>query len=138
SAGVGIRGEADLSTIQVHKYDPQTGEAEPYPNFEGALSPFDRPCRFDDESIPWDYPDRANYASDYASGRGPTVPRQGGGRLFNREKDNTAGNLSWLHTQSSDQPSHYAIYWDVRDSRDQTGPGPSPWIGDVDVYRRKE
>src|SRR5262245_48099116 len=40
SAGLGIREEADLSTIQVHKYDPQTGQAEPFPNFEGAVSPF--------------------------------------------------------------------------------------------------
>src|SRR5213592_4970771 len=132
-----IRGEADLSTIQVHKYDPKTGAAQPFRSFENALSSFDRPCRFDDESIPWDYPDRATYASDYPSGRGPVVIRKGGGRLFNREKDNNAGHVTWVHTQSGDEPSFYAIYWDVRPSKDQTGPSPAPWIGDVDVLRRK-
>ncbi|MEP0842815.1 MAG: VCBS repeat-containing protein [Phycisphaerae bacterium] len=135
---LGIDGGADLATLQVHKYDPATGKAEPFPTFDNARSPFDRPCRFDDRGVPSDYPDRANYSSDQPHGRGPVTLRKEGGRLFNREKDNTSGAVVWLHTQESARPSHYAIYWDVCKPGAPSGPSPAPWIGDVDVLRREK
>ncbi len=129
-----IPGEADLSSLQVHKYDPVTGQAEAFVTFENAISPYDRPCRFDDNSVPTAYPDRVGYASDYANGRPPVTTRQRGGRLFNREMDASSGQVIWLHTQTGNEPSYYAIYWDAKPAG-AVGPGPSPWIGDVDVYR---
>jgi hypothetical protein len=131
-------GEVDLSTLQVHKYDLATGKAEAFKSFETAVSPYDRPCRFDDDVLPLDYPDRTLRASSVESGRGPAVVRRKGGRLFNREKKNKTGHVVWVHTQESSSPSHYAIYFDVKASRAEVGPSPSPWMGDVDLLRAPE
>lgn len=134
---VGAGVSVDLSSLQVHKYDNATGTVETYPTFDNASSPYDRPCRFDDNAVPDAYPDRAGYASDYANGRPPITTRSRGGRLFNREMNSNAGWIVWTHTQVGNQPSYYAIYWNVRSSFALTGMSPAPWIGDVDVYRRK-
>jgi hypothetical protein len=131
----GGAGQTDLATLQVHKYDPATGQPEVFTPFETARGPYDRPCRFEDHQVPTSYPDRVGYASDYANGRPPITFRQRGGRLFNREMDNAAGQVVWVHTQNGNQPSYYAIYWDVRGFAARVGPSPAPWIGDVDLYR---
>lgn len=135
---LGSGGEVDLASLQVHKYDPQTGRAQQFKPFETAISPYDRPCRFDDDVLPSDYPDRVTRASDVETGRGPAVLRQKAGRLFNREKDNKTGELVWVHTQESNRPSHYAIYFDIKQSLAEVGPSPAPWIGDADLLRAPE
>ena len=127
----------DLATLQVHKYDPVTGKAEDFPAFESAACVHDRPCRFDDNALPTSYPDRVGAASDAADGRPPITLRQRGGRLFNREMENDAGHVVWTHTQIGQQRSFYAIYWEVLAEGATTGMSPSPWIGDVDLYRRQ-
>ena len=137
-AANGISGEVDLSSLQVHKYNPETGSAEPFKPFDTAVSTYDRPCRFDDEAVPEDYPTRIGYASDFEDGRPPVTITKRKGRLFDREMDNAAGNIVWVHTQEGTLPSYYAVYFDVRESEEQTGPSPSPWIGDVDVLRKRE
>ncbi len=133
-----ISGEVDLSTLQVHKYNPQTGAAEKFKPFGSALSEYDLPCRFDDNAVPEDYPSRIGYSSDYKDGRPPVSITKRKGRLFDREMDNSAGQIIWTHTQKDNQPSYYAIYFDVQSSKNQTGPSPAPWIGDVDVLRKRE
>jgi hypothetical protein len=133
-----VTGEVDLASLQVQKYDPATGRPESFASLETRLGPYDRPCRFDDDVLPLDYPDRVGAASSVESGRGPVILRKRGGRLFNREMDNKAGQVVWVHTQKSNAPSHYAIYFDVKSSRAETGPSPAPWIGDVDVLRAPE
>lgn len=133
-----LTGSVDLSTLQVQRYDPATGKAMPFAAFSEARTPFDRPCRFEDDEVPWDYPDRANYSSEEPNGRGSVTIRKGGGRLFNREMRSTRGNITWVHTQEAGKPSHYALYWDLARPGDAGGPSPSPWIGDADVLRAKQ
>ncbi|HWP40338.1 MAG TPA: VCBS repeat-containing protein, partial [Tepidisphaeraceae bacterium] len=134
-----IHGLADLSTIQVHKYDPQTGQPQSFVPFESSLSPYDRPCRFEDNAVPADFPDRLARASVAPGGRGPAEARRRGGRLFNREMDpSLPGTITWVHTQTGSAPSHYAIYFDVKQTPLDCGPSPAPWIGDADIYRLKD
>ncbi len=133
-----ITGEVDLSSLQVHKYNSQTGAAEKFKHFESAISEYDRACRFDDKAVPEDYPSRVGYASDTENGRPPVTITKRKGRLFDREMDNKEGHIIWTHTQEGNQPSYYAIYFDVQPAQSQIGPSPAPWIGDVDVLRKKE
>ncbi len=133
-----ISGEVDLSSLQVHKYNPLTGLAEKFKPFDSAVSSYDHPCRFDDNAVPEDYPSYIGNPSNYKEGRPPVTITKRKGRLFDREMDNSDGNIIWIHSQHGNQPSYYAIYFDVRNSKDQTGPSPAPWIGDVDVLRKKE
>ena len=135
---LGVAGEVDLASLQVQKYDPASGGPEAFASLETRLGPYDRPCRFDDDVLPVDYPDRIGAASTVENGRVTMVLRRRGGRLFNREMDNKAGQIVWVHTQKSDAPSHYAIYFDVKSDRAETGPSPAPWIGDVDLLRVPE
>src|SRR5690606_22646790 len=58
-----------------------------------------------------------------------------GGRLFNREMSNDRGRLAWVHTQTGDEPAHYAIYWKLKPKEAFAGVSPAPWIGDADVLR---
>lgn len=134
----GISGEVDLSSLQVQKYHPQTGEGEPFKHFDNALTEYDRPCRFDDDVLPEDYPSRIGHPSFQADGRLPIIITKRKGRLFDREMDNTAGQIVWVHTQQGNEPSYYAIYFDVLTSKRGPGLSPSPWIGDVDVLRKSE
>ena len=135
---LGLEGETDLSTLQVQRIDPISGEPRFFPPFDHQISRYDVPCRFEDDEVPEDFPDRASYASAFEGDqRGPAVIRKRGGRLFNREMNNTRGHVIWVHTQEGNSPSHYAIYWDVQPSRSETGPSPAPWIGDVDLLRVK-
>ncbi|MBN2291142.1 MAG: VCBS repeat-containing protein [Pirellulales bacterium] len=132
-----ITGQVDLSSLQVHKIDPVNGQAETFKSFSNAKSRYDRPCRFEDVSIPEYYPDRANYPSNYPNGQGPVSYRKRGGRLFNVIMDNSHGKIIWVHTQNAFKTSHYAIYWDTKESLSEIGPSPAPFIGDVDVLRTK-
>lgn len=133
-----IKGEVDLSTLQVHKYDPATGMTEKFKPFENSVSDYDRPCRFDDNTLPDEFPSYIGNASTFADGRPPVTIFKRKARLFDRAMDNAEGDIIWVHTQTGNQSSHYAIYFDVRKSKAEIGPGPSPWIGDVDVLRKKE
>ncbi len=130
-------GVVDLSTLQVHRYDTTTGRAIRFGARTDPKRPFDHPCRFDDELASSDYRSRVGRASNYPNGRPPITVRRGKARLFNREHDSRSGRIVWVHTQESNEPSHYAIYFDVRTRSTATGPAPAPWIGDVDVLRRR-
>ena len=54
----GIEGSVVLASFQVQAYDPATGSPKAGPNFRSARSPYDRPCRFEDDELPLDYPSR--------------------------------------------------------------------------------
>lgn len=134
----GVLGFVDPATIQVHQYAVVTGLPTKFKTFDSASSVFDRPCRFEDDAVPEDFPDRLARASVAPNGRGPAITRKRGGRLFNREMVATRGAITWVHTQSGRDPSHYAIYFDVKPTVRECGPSPAPWIGDADLLRRKE
>jgi FG-GAP-like repeat len=136
--GSGIASHVDFATLQVHRFDPATGEARPFHGSYDTESPFDRPCRFDDDILPEDYPSRVGRASETKDGRVRVYVRPRKGRLFNRLAASDAGRIVWVHTQEGDEPSRYAIYFDVSTEGSDHGPSPAPWIGDVDVLRRKD
>jgi FG-GAP-like repeat/FG-GAP repeat len=133
----GVAGVVDLATLQVHAYDVETGAPRKFKPFDSATSDFDRPCRFEDDAVPEKFPDRLARASVAPNGRGPAIPRQRGGRLFNREMEPTRGALTWVHTQTGREAAHYAIYFDVKPAAGDGGPSPAPWIGDADLLRLK-
>ncbi|HEX7008708.1 MAG TPA: VCBS repeat-containing protein, partial [Phycisphaeraceae bacterium] len=133
----GVAGSVDLSTLQVHRYDPGTGVAEVYAASLGS-SEYDRPVRFDDESVPEAYVSRVGRASQTDDGRAAKVTRQRKARLFNRLVRPDRGRIVWAHTQIGNAPSHYAIYFDVSEPGAAMTPSPAPWIGDVDVLRRPQ
>ena len=56
---LGTHSLADITTLQVMRYDIKTGK--PYPNghFAGGRSEFDRPFRWYDGSIPYEFPEFA-------------------------------------------------------------------------------
>lgn len=134
----GVVGRVDLSSLQVHRFDIETGHALLFRAVPDSDSPYDRPCRYDDNIVPEDYKSRVGRASETVDGRASNFTRPRKDRLFNRLKDRRAGRVVWVHTQEADNPSHYAIYFDVSADGDRLGVSPAPWIGDVDVLRRAE
>lgn len=131
----GIHGSVDLSSLQVQAFDPITGARQRAPTFASARSSYDRPCRFEDDRLPADYPSRVGRASETADGRPAKAIRPRKARLFNREMSNEAGRLVWSHRQEPGQTAHYAIYFDILPRKQAWGLSPAPWIGDGDVLR---
>ena len=56
-ARAGIGGTADISSIQVMKYDLESGKALAYENYAYGRSPHDRPFRWYDGAIDYDFPE---------------------------------------------------------------------------------
>ncbi|MEZ6032379.1 MAG: VCBS repeat-containing protein [Planctomycetaceae bacterium] len=133
----GVSGTVRLDSLQVHQIDLKSGEALPFAGFAGVGSPFDRPCRFDDDALPIEYPDRLGHASDTVDGRPQVVLRTRGARLFSREILPATGRIVWVHTQRHREAARYAIYFRIEPAKLWQVP-PAPWIGDADALRRPE
>ncbi len=116
---------ADLSTLQVTRYDPATGKPIPYSNWLYGQTPHDRPLQWYDAAIPDLFPDRDR------STQSPWIYRQGWGSYYEATGDWKQGRLAWAHTQDGRQDSFYAAYFDLLPSDGkQTAPAPRGWIGD--------
>src|SRR5688572_11772637 len=59
-----IDGAADIASFQIHQYDPTSGKPLEGVAYDSARSPFDRPCRFEDNQYPAQYPSRVGRASE--------------------------------------------------------------------------
>jgi len=127
----GLGGSVDLTTLQVHRYDPDSGEAQPCETNGGSL---DWPARFDGNG-PDSYHSHVGRASETEDGRPQQFFRERKGRLFNRLVGNAEGALVWSHRQVGQDTAHYAIYFDLLDAAHAEQVSPAPWIGDVDVLR---
>ncbi|MBI4581232.1 MAG: VCBS repeat-containing protein [Planctomycetes bacterium] len=122
--------ECDLSSLQVVRFDPATGEPMAYPLNIYATTVGDRPLRFYDSDIPWSYPYKFGYAH---STNGTSLPNEylaGGGRYYNALGRGLAGKLVWAHTQDGQQPSYYAMYFDDRSAADPVTEPPAGFVGD--------
>jgi len=112
----------DLDSIQVIRYDRQTGTVLPGPPWPFARTQGERASRFLDKSLPWDFPvmrDGSNADS---------FPR--GAFFLNVKGNGNPGLLVWDHTQEGKTASNYAVYFDTRDA---SQPWKSPrqgFIGD--------
>ena len=140
--GRGISGSVDLASLQVQRID-EAGHPMKFaagPLFDGARTPFDRPCRFDDDALPDDFPARTGRSSDTQNGLAQQIIRPRKGRFFTREVLPTKGKIVWVHTQDGQRASRYAIYFDVQPIAAHSAwqVQPAPWIGDADVLRRAQ
>ena len=127
----GQTGSVDISTIQVIRYDPRTGNPlKKGSRFEHGKGEFDAPFRWYDGSIPYEFPEFAD-AISRTKGKLRRTPIVRGGYFYNAVGDWKQGKLAWLHNQEGNQPSHYAIYFDLLPvgKFPQTVP-PRAWIGD--------
>src|SRR5438105_6842639 len=55
----------DLGSLQIMQYDPDSGKPIAYGNYAYAKSLFDRPFRWYDGSIPYEFPEFLGYASEH-------------------------------------------------------------------------
>lgn len=119
----------DLASLQVIGFSPQTGEVIPFDGNAYATNPGDRPLRFYDQVIPWNYPDRIGNAHSTSGVATPIIYMAGGGRFFNTRGDGRRGQIAWTHTQQGDQPAYYAIYFDTLAGNISSTP-PAGFLGD--------
>lgn len=121
---------ADLSTIQVMQYDPDTGSPIAYPSYAYAKSPADRPFAWYDGTIPYEFPEVPDTV-DRTQGKIVRRTDLRGGYFFNAIGDGDHGRLAWVHTQTGGEPSYYAIYFNAgsREELPNSAP-PRGWIGD--------
>jgi hypothetical protein len=129
--GMGQR--ADLSTLRVIRYDVTTGQPATFDNYLYGASEFDRPLQWYDDAIPDPFPDRDR------SVKSPWIFRPGWGHYYEAVGDGRSGRLAWSHTQEGNQPSLYAVYFDLLSdernptelaTKSPTQPPPRAWIGD--------
>lgn len=129
---VGVKGKPDMRTVQVIQFDPKTGrQGEFYQDFAYQRGPWDRPFRWYDDAIPYDFQEVLG-ASSHTDGvrKRQTTPRAG--YVYNAVGDWKSGKLAWTHTQTGDEPTYYAIYFDVMDTDTPPPEGaPVGWLGDA-------
>ncbi len=107
-APLGLTGPLDLDSIQVFGYDPDTGKTLPSRPWPFSRTPGERPSRFIDESLPWDFPISSTAAAEV---KPVTFPR--GAYLVNAKGKGNPGLLTWDHTQHGNRPSYYAVYFNT-------------------------
>lgn len=121
----GLAGRADLSTLQVMRYDPASGKPTRYGKDLYGATEYDRPLQWYDDAIPNPFPDRDRSVNS------PWVYRPNWGSYYEAIGDWKSGRLAWSHTQHGARPSHYAVYFDLlRPDEKQAAPPPRGWIGD--------
>jgi hypothetical protein len=129
----GIAEGADLSILQIMRYDPQTGKPLPYRNNLFAETPYDLPLQWYDAAIPDPFPERhfSYVLPTGKAGENPWSPMPHWGYYYDVNGDWKQGRLAWTHVQDGDAPSYYAAYFDTL-KRYQVPAQPTPrgWIGD--------
>jgi hypothetical protein len=123
--------KVDLSSLQVMRYNPATGKAEPYePGYEYGHSPADRPFRWYDASIPYDFPQILG-AISRTNGELHREKKPRAGYFYNVLGDGDSGRLAWSHTQTGQDSSYYAIYFNLLPKgKEPTEMPPRGWLGD--------
>jgi hypothetical protein len=109
----GINGIPDMRSVQIHRYNPSTGEPIGQGNWAYGTTSADRAFRWYDDTIPTAYPEVESYLSDTATGSQTRTTRQNWGYFFDVEGDWESGRLAWSHIQEGNAASRYAIYFDV-------------------------
>ena len=127
---LGINALPDIASIQVMQYDSETGRPKNYANYAYARGPNDRPFRWYDAAIPYEFPD----FNDTLTRTKDKIVRQNrtrAGYFYNVLGDWHEGRLAWTHTQAGDADTHYAVYFDLlpAEEKPQSMP-PRGWLGD--------
>ncbi len=129
-AKLGIESRADIASLQVIQYEPATGKPVKYLGYAYAKSAFDRPFRWYDAAIPYDFPE---FHNDVSRTDGKIVRRNRirAGYFFNALGEWQSGRLAWMHTQVSDQPTLYSVYFDLLPhGKTPSEVPPRAWLGD--------
>jgi hypothetical protein len=130
AALLGEKGTVDIANLQVMKLNPTSGDAEAYEQYAYQRSSADRPFRWYDGSIPYEFPEFSNAVSRRKDQivRKPLVRA---GYFYNVLGDWQTGRLAWIHTQTEAPVAWYAVYFDLLPAK--TPPQQIPprgWIGD--------
>ena len=127
---LGIEALPDIASIQVMAYDLETGQPKRYANYAYARSPNDRPFRWYDAAIPYEFPD----FHDTLTRTNNTIVRRNrtrAGYFYNVLGDWHKGRLAWTHTRTGDADTHYAIYFDLLPVNEiPRSMPPRGWLGD--------
>jgi hypothetical protein len=127
--GVGANVKANIASLQVMSYDPATGKPLPYGLYAYARSPYDRPFRWYDAAIPYEFPEFPDDI-DQTKGEIRRVNQIRGGYFYNAMGEWESGHLAWLHTQNGEESSYYAIYFDPLQPGQLRDTPPHGWLGD--------
>ncbi|TWU33865.1 FG-GAP-like repeat-containing protein [Novipirellula artificiosorum] len=101
-----------------------------YSKYAYGRSPFDRPFRWYDDSISYEFPGFADAVSR-AKGRIVRRPKTRGGYFFNAIGDWRKGRLAWIHTSVRNESATYAVYFDLlRREEEPSRIPPRGWLGD--------
>ncbi len=129
-ATLGEAGTVDVASVQVIRYDKTSGKPIARGSFAYGKSDADRPYRWYDGSVPYEFPEFAGDVSR-TDGKLPRTPTLRGGYFYNAIGDWKQGRLAWLHTQEGATVSSYAIYFDLLPEGDKPNRvPPRGWIGD--------
>ena len=131
-ARAGIGGTADISSIQVMKYDLESGKALAYENYAYGRSPHDRPFRWYDGAIDYEFPEWEGYLT-HTDGKYVDYQlqfRTRWGYFYDCIGDWRQGNLAWTHSQEGQATSYYAIYFDLLQSQSPHQVPPRGFLGD--------
>jgi len=127
---LGLDRVVDISSIQVIQVDRATGRHRPSVRFAPAKSPVDCPFRWYDAAIPYEFPE-FDQAISRTSGRIDSKPWVRGGYFYNVVGDWRSGRLVWMHRPLDDQPTRYAVYFDLLPAGATPAQmAPGGWVGD--------
>jgi FG-GAP-like repeat len=108
----GATGRIDVTSLQVAQYDPESGQPLPYAKWHYARQNWEVPHRWYDDSIPEAFPEVLGNL-DTRTGKLSFTPQHNWGYFHETLGEWEGGILAWVHTQRGNEPSHYAIYFDV-------------------------
>jgi hypothetical protein len=112
AAKTGAQARIDVASIQVERYDPETGEPFRYGKWAYAQEPWEVPFRWYDASIPEEFPEFAGNV-DRTNGELRYANFHNWGYFYETLGEWKSGHLGWIHTQEGRRPSYYAIYFDM-------------------------
>lgn len=120
----------DVASLQVIGFDRQSGEPLASSGYAHGRGPHDRPFRWYDAAIPYDFPEFAG-AISRTQGKIRRKIQIRGGYVYNALGDWRRGRLAWMHTTRPGRESWYAVYFNLlpKDAEPAQLP-PRGWIGD--------
>src|SRR5216684_1308277 len=108
----GAKGKINVGALEVEQYDPATGQPIPYGKWAYAHEPWEVPYRWYDDAVPEDFPEVVGKINP-DTGELKYTPERNWGYFYETLGEWDSGNLAWTHTQRGNQPSYYAIYFDL-------------------------
>ena len=121
---------ADVTTLQVMRVDPRSGEPQAYDDYAYGRSPNDRPFCWYDAAIPYAFPEVFR-PSSYSEGQRIRQVSPRAGYMYHAIGDWRGGRLAFAHTQRNDEAARYAVYFDLLPAgQEPQQTPPRGWLGD--------